>query len=89
MSLNSGHKVIEKLTDTLKSKIGDGIGVITKGGTITSGSVARVEDKILTLANTSTYVQGRGRFAAVAFIPLFEIATILDDLDPTEFNVQQ
>ena len=87
MSL-SEHNGLDNLTATLDSKIGDGIGVITKGSSLTNGIVAGVENNILTLVRIQTIVQGGSRTAAVAFIPLVDIATILDDLDPTQFNVQ-
>ena len=70
-SLGPGSKRIERLSERLNSKIGDGVGVMTKSGTMTFGSVAGVEEK-------------RG-----AFIPLIDIATILDDLDPSPITVQE
>ncbi|MGP4076903.1 hypothetical protein [Halobacillus sp. K22] len=88
MHSSSEYRSVLKLKEILESKIGDPIGILKTGGTFTSGYVASVKEDILALAASITRVQGQGIFAAVAFIPLIDITTILDDLDPELLNTE-
>ncbi|TDL31959.1 hypothetical protein E2R51_12140 [Jeotgalibacillus sp. S-D1] len=68
-----------RIRDLLRSKVGDRIGVITSNGAFITGFIAKVKGNILTLATAVTHVQGRRRFAAVAFISIDDIIAIVFD----------
>lgn len=88
---SSSHKDMDKLEEILDAKIGDEVGIITTGGSVTFGTVAGVDDDVLTLATTFSFVAGLPFFeifAPVSFIPLAQIATILDDVDVPQVKSQ-
>ena len=79
-------EAVKELKDTLKNQKGSRVAVVTTGGNATSGVVARVDDDVLTLARTVTQFQGFIFATPLAFIPLLEIVTLLNEVDSLEID---
>ncbi|PFH68522.1 hypothetical protein COI61_27935 [Bacillus cereus] len=77
-------EAIKELEDILETQKGSRVVVVTTGGSLTSGVVAGVDDDILTLTRTVTQFQIFSFATQLAFIPLFEIVTLLNEVEPIE-----
>ncbi|MCH6264544.1 MULTISPECIES: hypothetical protein [Neobacillus] len=94
MSSSRSHNdgAIERLRKILNTKLGHMVGVVTKAGVLTVGSVVEVKGDLLILASTFTVIApGFGGIipAPIVYIPLEDITQLLDDIDPSKLSLKE